>query len=157
MLTFKTFLNGLNCIVVSQQRFLVFQDVFSVTIFRLPRRLQDIIKTYLQYVFQKSLQDVFKITSQDVFKTFSRHLIREKMLHWRRLQDVFKTSPPRRLHQDECLLGWFFPAIWNKWNKKNILLRRSNLVLLKYLRQMKYGKTFYEGEVTRIFSGIWDK
>ena len=45
--------------------------------FRLPRRLQDVFKTYLQYVFLKRLEDVL----EDVFKTFSR-----------RFQDVLKTS-----------------------------------------------------------------
>ena len=50
---------------ITQQTF-VFQDVFSVNTFRLPRPLED--------VFLKRLQDVL----QDVFKTFSR-----------RLEDVF--------------------------------------------------------------------
>ena len=49
--------------------------------FRLPRRLQDVFKTYLRYVFLKHLQDVL----QDVFKTFSRRLQDvledKKMLH----------------------------------------------------------------------------
>ena len=51
---------------ITQQTFIVFQDVFSVNTFRLPRPLVD--------VFLKRLQDVL----QDVFKTFSR-----------RLEDVF--------------------------------------------------------------------
>ena len=38
------------------------QDVFSVTIFRFARGLQDV------------LQEVFKMSSQDVFKTYSRRL-----------------------------------------------------------------------------------
>ena len=64
------------------------QDIFSVTIFRLPRRLQDV------------LQDVFKTSLQDVFKMFSRCLqdVLEdvKLLRRRRVEDVFKTI---------CLLG----------------------------------------------------
>ena len=43
-----------------------------------------------------------------VLKTSSRRfkdvLEDKKMLHWRRLEDFFKTSSVR-LHQDECLLG----------------------------------------------------
>ena len=31
------------------------------------------------------------------------------------------------------------------------------MVLLKYLRQMKYEKTYYLGEVIWLFSGICDK
>ena len=134
MMTFKTYLNEFNCIVVSQQTFLVFQDVFKTSSRRLQRnnfsssktssrRLQDVLAIRLPETSSRRLQDVFKITSQDVFKTFSRHLIRQKMLHWRRLQDVFKTSPPKRLHQDECLLGWFFPAIWNKRNKEKHIIK----------------------------------
>ena len=49
------------------------QDVFSVTIFRLPRRLA----RGLQNVFAKRLQDVL----EDV-----------KVLRWRRVEDVFKTN-----------------------------------------------------------------
>ena len=64
------------------------QDIFCVTIFRLPRRLQDV------------LQDVFKTSLQDVFKMFSRCLqdVLEdvKLLRRRRVEDVFKTI---------CLLG----------------------------------------------------
>ena len=44
------------------------EDVFSVIIFRLPRRLQDI------------LRDVFKYVLED-----------KKFLHWRRVEDVLKT------------------------------------------------------------------
>ena len=51
------------------------QDVFSVKIFRLPRRLQDLL--------------------QEVFKTSSRCLGRRKIImlktSWKRLQDVLKT------------------------------------------------------------------
>ena len=84
------------------------QDVFSVTLFV----FQDLFQTYLQYVFRKRLQGVFKTSSRRacktscnyIFKTSSRRLGRQKMLHWRRLEDVFKMSSVR-LHQDECLLG----------------------------------------------------
>ena len=54
------------------------QDVFNVTIFRLPRRLEDVLKTYLQDVFktyrrlgrQKNCyaEDVFKTCLEDTFK-----------------------------------------------------------------------------------------
>ena len=116
-------------LVLSQQTFLVFQDVFSVTSFvfqdllktpsrrpqdvfaiRLPktssRRFQDIFKTSsktssrrLQVVFKTCLQDVLQLCLQDVLED-------KKMLHWRRLEDALKTSSVR-LHQDECLLGCF--------------------------------------------------
>ena len=88
------------------------QGVFRVTLFASKtswRRLQDVSKTYLQCVFLKRLQDVF----QDVFKTFLQNILQlclqdvlkdKTMLHWRLLEDVFKTSSVR-LHQGECLLG----------------------------------------------------
>ena len=57
------------------------EDVFSVTFFHLPRRLQD--------VFKGSSRRVFKTSSKDVFKTSSRRL---QNVFARRLQDVFKTS-----------------------------------------------------------------
>ena len=78
------------------------QDVFA-------RRLQDLFKTFSKRACKTILQDDFKKTSCNyVSKTSSRCLQDvlqdKKMLHWRRLQDVFKTSSVR-IHQDECLLG----------------------------------------------------
>ena len=62
------------------------EDVFSVTIFRLPRRLGDVFKSSSRRVCntssKKRLQDVFKTCFQDFFfKTSSR-----------RLQCVFKNT-----------------------------------------------------------------
>ena len=51
------------------------QDVFSVTIFRLPRRLQDVFKTFCE-MSSRRFQDVLED---------------EKLLRWRRVEDVFKT------------------------------------------------------------------
>ena len=107
----------------SQQTFLVFQDVFSITIFRLPRRLQDVFKTYLQYVFQKRLQGVFKMSSQDVFKTFSRRFQnvlarlffkttsrrRLATMSRRHLQDVFKTSCKTKKCYTEDVFSTYSP------------------------------------------------
>ena len=74
------------------------QDVFSVTIFRLPRGLQDVFKTSckrssrrLQDVFKTPLQDVFKTSwktkncyAEDVLKTSTRHVLKTS---GRRLED----------------------------------------------------------------------
>ena len=96
----------------SQQTFLVFQDVFSVTLIV----FQDVFKTYLQYIFLKRLQDVFRTFSrrlqdvfQDVFKTCLQDVLQlclQDVLEdkknvtlktsSRRLQDVFSMSSPRR-------------------------------------------------------------
>ena len=67
----------------SQQTFLVFQDVFSVTIFHLPRR-----------VCKKSSKNVFKAFSrrlqEDVLQLCFDDVLKDKnMLRWRRLQYVF--------------------------------------------------------------------
>ena len=69
------------------------EDVFSVTIIYLSRLLHDLFKT----------------SSGLVCKTSSRHVCkmcvgRQKILHWRRLKDVFNTSWTR-LGQDKCLLS----------------------------------------------------
>ena len=53
------------------------------------------------FLFSRRLEDVFSVTLfvfQDVLKD-------KKMSHWRRLEEVFKTSSVR-LHQDEYLLGF---------------------------------------------------
>ena len=72
------------------------EDVFAR---HLPRRLQDVFA-------RRPLEDVFMMTSwNNVLKTFWRRLGRQKkVLHWRHLQDFFKTFSVR-LHQDECLVG----------------------------------------------------
>ena len=107
------------------------QDVFSVTISRLPRRLQDVFKTSckrssrrfldvfksslqdffetcLQDVFTTCVQDVFKICLQDVLKTCVQDIFRTC------LQDVFKT----RLKRNNFLnfLLDVFKTSWSMWN-----------------------------------------
>ena len=70
----------------SQQTFLVFQDVFSVTLFV----FQDVFKTYLQYVFLKRLQDVFARRLAIMSSRRLQDVLEDKkMLHSRRLQYVF--------------------------------------------------------------------
>ena len=62
-----------------------------------PRRLEDVLKTCLQNLFQRRLQDVLKTSSQDVLKTSSN------TSSSRRLQeDVFKASSRRRL----AIMSW---------------------------------------------------
>ena len=96
------------CLCASQETFLVLQDVLktssSVTIFRLSRRLQDVFKTCLHYLFQKCLQDVFKRSPKtslrclpDVFATrlpqglFKRSLRRRlAIMSWRRLENILE-------------------------------------------------------------------
>ena len=78
------------------QTFLVFQDVFTVTLFV----FQDVFKS-LQDVLKTCLQDVLQLCLQDVFKMSSRRLGRQKNVTLkrssRRLQDVFSTFSPRRM------------------------------------------------------------
>ena len=52
------------------------EDIFSATIFRLPRHLEDVLKTCSRR-FVRCLQDILED---------------EKFLRWRRVEDVFKTS-----------------------------------------------------------------
>ena len=60
-------------------------------IFCLPRRLEDVLKTYLQDVLQTRLEDVLKTSWKRSGKTSSRGLGRWKVLHWRCLgkQEMF--------------------------------------------------------------------
>ena len=107
----------------------VFQDVLNTYLQNvLQKRLQEVFQTSSQDVFKtfsRRLQDVFQTSSrrvktclQDIFfKTSSRRLQEvfkktsckdvledKKMLHRKRLQDIFKTSSVR-LYQHETLLG----------------------------------------------------
>ena len=59
------------------------QHVFSVTILRLPRRLEDVLKT--------SCKDVLKTSWRPLARRLEDVLEDEKLLRWRRLEDVLKT------------------------------------------------------------------
>ena len=78
------------------------EDVFSVTIFHLPKRLRKTPSKQLKYVYKTCLQTI-------TFKTSSRRrLAKQKIIRWRRLQDFFNTSWTG-LHQDDCIrehLSW---------------------------------------------------
>ena len=83
--------------VLSQQTFLVFQDVFSVTLFA----FQDLSKTSWRRLPKTSsrrlaipLQDVLKTSSGRVCKTPCNYVLKTT---WRRLEDVFSTPSPRRM------------------------------------------------------------
>ena len=119
----------LHSAIVSQQTFLVFEGVFSVTLFvfyvfqdifaiRFPkmssRRFQDVFKTSSK----TCLQDVMQLCLQDVFKTSWK----TKKCY---TEDVFKTSWVC-LHQDECLLGWMLTAL-------SITISTSHLFFLLHM------------------------
>ena len=100
---------------ISQQTFLVFQDVFSVKIFVFQdllkassRRLQDVFAIRLSKTSSKRLQDVFKTFSrrlqdvfQDVFKTCLQDVLQlylQDVLEDKKkcyTEDVFKASSRR--------------------------------------------------------------
>ena len=87
------------------------EDVFAKRLSIMSsRRLQDSFKTCLQSVLQLCLQDVFK--------TPSRHLGRQKNVtlktSWKRLQDVFSTSSPRRMFaRNYGILSTIFLVIYS--------------------------------------------
>ena len=116
---------------VTQQTFLVFQDVFKTSWRRLQcntsssktswRRLQDVIKTYLQYVFLKRLQVVFKTSLrrlprplQDVFKTSSRRVCKTSYNY------VFKTSSRLLGRQKNVTLK-------TSWRRLQYVFTKANL------------------------------
>ena len=97
------------------------EDVFSVTIFRLPGRLEDVLKMSSRRL-ARGLENLFKTSSRRLHKTSSRRLGRRKIAMlkkcWRRLQDVLKTS--------KCLLGFFFAFIPNDGGILDICLVQDN-------------------------------
>ena len=112
--------------VQSQQTFLVFQGVFKTTwrrlqrnTFHLPRSLQDVFAIRLRKTSSRRLQDVFARRLAIMSSRRLQDVLEDKkMLHWRRLQDVFKTSSVR-LHQDQCLLGYDWVLKFHISNKSN--------------------------------------
>ena len=150
---------------LSQQTFLVFQDVFKTSwrrlqrnTFRLPKRLQDVFKTYLRYVFLKLLQDVFKTPS----KTSSRRVCKKSCNY------VFKTSRQKnvtlktssvRLHQDECFAGVPLKYQSKFWRSLEISLINCKIHLeLNWSknRVMSYnaGNTKYKITNTKLYVSI---
>ena len=95
-----------------------FQEVFSVTLFVFQdlwktssRRLQDVFAIRLHKMSSRRLQDVFARRLAIMSLRRLQYVLEDKKtLHWRRLEDVFKTSSVR-LHQEECLLGYLF-LVW---------------------------------------------
>ena len=98
------------------------QHVFSVTIFRLSRRLEDVLRRRLEDVFKTSrktswrhLQDAFKTSwktkncyAEDVFKMSWRHVLKTSWRHvlktsWRH---ILKTSS-RRLGGKQNFSWWY--------------------------------------------------
>ena len=55
------------------------EDIFSVTIFRLPRRLEDVLKMSSRRL-ARGLENVFKTSSRPLRKTSPRRLGRRKII-----------------------------------------------------------------------------
>ena len=81
LLVFKTYLRRLED--MSTRRF---QHVFRVTIFRLPRRLEEVLKKSWK-TKNCYAEDVFKTSWRRVFKTSWRHI---EDMSWRRFRDKEK-------------------------------------------------------------------
>ena len=110
------------------------QDVFSVTFFRLPRRLEDIIARRFANTswrrLEDILQDVLKTSWRHFRKTYCKYVLKTSS---RRLQevladekcyaeDVFKTSW-RRLGKQE-MFGGFIPVSPWQYNCSYKILKR---------------------------------
>ena len=86
------------------------EDVFSVTFFCLPRRLQDVLKTLFQDVMQTRLEDVLK-TSWRRFR--KRHCIFILKTSWRRLQKVLEDE--KCYAEDVLKISWITRNICWVW------------------------------------------
>ena len=95
------------------------EDVFSATIFCLPRPLEDAFKTSCKISLRRlerrkivtvktclrRLQDVLR----DVLRRLEDVLKDEKLLPWRRVEEFFKTCLEDVLKTNKCLLGCHSP------------------------------------------------
>ena len=127
------------------------------------RRLEDVFKTSWKTSW-KRFQNVFKTSCKNVFKTSSRRLENVLKTSWRRIlktktKDIFKTSS-RRLHQDECLVEYFF--VLSAVNFADILSTykspRLNLPIkfliwlpLSHFTKISYGNSLLISEIVLLF------
>ena len=107
---------------VFPSKFLVLQDVFSVTIFRLSRPFEDVLKTTSRLICNTSSKNAFQTSSQDVFKTFFKMSSRRFQNVFKTcLQDVFFKKSSRHL-QDVFKKTSCNYALKTSWKAKNVTL-----------------------------------
>ena len=99
------------------------QHVFSVTILRLPRRLEDVLKTCLEDVLKTCLEDVLKTCLEDVLKTCLEDVLKTC------LEDVLKTL----YRQAKYLLGISVSNISNVY-LTNLCLTNLHLTILRRIQ-----------------------
>ena len=75
------------------------QDVFSVTIFRLPRCLEDVLREFLKTSWRR-VQDVFVGRLEDVLEDV-------KLWRWRSVEGVFKTCL-----EDQLMFAGYLSGGW---------------------------------------------
>ena len=99
------------------------QHVFSVTIFCVPRRLEDVLKTHCNMSW-RCLEDVLED---------------KKLLCWRHLQDVLKTFLEDVLETDKILLGISVSKKFKCVSKKYIFDALPDLVpFVKFKNREKH-------------------
>ena len=116
--------------------------------YRFIRYTLDLLDTIIPCKHFVCLQNTLKTSSRPVFETSSRHVLKtswrrlqrnsfsfsnvledEKLLRWRRVEDVFKTCLEDVLKTNKCLLGifWFFQTFlqitWMSTLHSNVSLR----------------------------------
>ena len=91
------------------------QHVFSATIFRLPRRLEDILEDE-KLLRWRRLEDVLKTSWRHVLKTSSTRLQRNNFTSsktfWRRLEDVLQRRFEDVLKTKNCYAEDVFKTSW---------------------------------------------
>ena len=87
------------------------QDVFSVTRFLLPRRLQDVFAIRLPKTSSRRLPSCFQDVFEDVWKTCLQDVLQLYLDIFKTKKSVTLKTSSVRLHQDKCLLGMFYPTL----------------------------------------------
>ena len=127
------------------------------------RCLEDVLETFSKHL-ERPLENVFKTSLRPLAKMSSRHLQDVLKTSWRRIlktktKDIFKTSS-RRLHQDECLVEYFF--VLSAVNFADILSTykspRLNLSIkfliglpLSHFTKISYGNSLLISEIVLLF------
>ena len=147
----KSLLHSVLSLITSQQTFVALQDmswgrlqhVFSIKMFRLPRRLANTSWRRLEDISQDVLKTSWKTKNcyaEDVLKTSWRHVLKTSWRH------VLKTSSTRLQRNN-------FTSSKTSWRRLEDVLEDEKLLRWRRLQDMSWRRLEDVLEINKMFTG----